>query len=640
MCTVSALLALAAGRPASGQRAYTVGTDTDAHGTMYVPVRLNQRMPATFFFDTGSSTFVSDAFVAKHALPTQPLGPKNGYPFKLPDGSPVLVTHLDIQIGETPILISQDVPVLKSAVIRSMGVECDGILGVDSVNGMAVHVNLAARQIAFIPGGNLSASMRKRLGIDTVKPAPLIPAEGGRYQVPATVGELPTTLMLVDTGSEFTRIPAASANKIGSAWRPSGVIDTAEGRFPVYSTYAAKLTVAGASVPRQRVLYSDRSAGPSPGPLGRDFFSRFAVTIDYPAGRLYLRDLDVAAGPSPFARRLRGDEALFPTYTVAFPYGGKTVRNGESRRYDPGASAAFPGAEGPDGVKVSRNGPSDGLLSAPTELPITFEGGAAVVQASIGGRSVRLAIDTGSLATWLTPAAVDRLDLKQITVERGGVTLRRVTLDGITLSSAMPEYTTALCEAFVGDAASLYSASGLRAGRADGVLGADCLAGFVLGFDLDRSRVLLWPMASTEADRSRWLVGDGENVKPPITIPLDHQYGDWYFLNARTGDGQTAKLALATGFGGVIRQPESFAALSQADATGRSASEQGADGRLRIDGWALEPASLDIAPDRGALCIPVLGLAALRGRRVVLDLAARKILIGRSDRALADRHGD
>src|SRR5579872_3514069 len=345
-------------RPASGQRAYTVGTDTDAHGTMYVPVRLNQRMPATFFFDTGSSTFVSDAFVAKHALPTQPLGPKNGYPFKLPDGSPVLVTHLDIQIGETPILISQDVPVLKSAVIRSMGVECDGILGVDSVNGMAVHVNLAARQIAFIPGGNLSASMRKRLGIDTVKPAPLIPAEGGRYQVPATVGELPTTLMLVDTGSEFTRIPAASANKIGSAWRPSGVIDTAEGRFPVYSTYAAKLTVDGASVPRQRVLYSDRSAGPSPGPLGRDFFSRFAVTIDYPAGRLYLRDLDVAAGPSPFSRRLRGDEALFPTYTVAFPYGGKTVRNGESRRYDPGASAAFPGAEGPDGVKVSRNGPS------------------------------------------------------------------------------------------------------------------------------------------------------------------------------------------------------------------------------------------------------------------------------------------
>lgn len=634
---------------ASAQQVVTVSTNSDSHGTVYLPVRINEAIAARFFFDTGSLTYLSDAFVAAHALSVHPLKGPDGRAISLQDGTPVYAARLEIAIGEPPLHFSEEAPVIGAATLRRMGVTCDGILGVNSLRGMAVYLNCIGRRLSFVPGGNLGPAALQRLGMDGASRTGLIPADGGRCQAAVSLNELPGVPMLIDTGSEFTRVPPALARKIGGEWKTGGTIDTASGRFQVHTSWLAKVSVGGAMALDQRVLYTDQPILSFSSPLGRDFLGRFALLMDFPANRLYLRDLELGSGLNPYARRLRGDETLLPAYTVSFPYGGRTISGGDTHRYAPGQSVSIPGREGVDHVKVVRNSPTVGESRKPVEVPIVIENGAIVLEATIDRKPVRMMLDTGSVSTWLSPGAVKRLELKDTPFEAPGLLLKGVTLKSVALSRAMPEFISVTCEGFVGESPGLYRLSAGPLPNVDGVLGLDCLSGLVIGLDLEKSRLVLWPMASKEKERLRW-VAEGQ---PPsfaaVALPLEHEVGDWYYADARLEDGQRTKLALSTGYGGGLRLPASLSggrieASPKPPIDGASrAAAGGENGRRRafaLGEVAFDALPAEAVPERGALCVPVLGVAALRDRRVVLDFPGKKLLIGRRNVPLAEGHHD
>ena len=638
LCALTVALC-ASGAGAQGPSFFTICTTSDAHGAVYVPVRVNERADASFFFDTGSVTFVSETFVRTHALETHGLLAADGKAVKFADGTLVTAAHIKIGIRQTPIVIEANVPVIRADILLSMRVTCDGILGVDALDSMAVRLNIVDRRITFAPGGNITAPGLQRLGMTAVKPVSLLPAIGSGFQVSVAFGRTNKAVMLLDTGSEFTKVWPDLARKISSDWRQGGKISVATGQYDVYTARVDTVTLGDVEAAGLRVFYTGQAAGPVSNPLGRDFLSRCALLIDFPARKLYLRSLDLGVGPSPFARQLRGEETLLPAYSVGFPYGGKTTGAGGRKSYRPGSTALFPLAPGMDEIRVLRNPPPDDASHTPVEIAVEVENGSIIVPASISGKPVRMALDTGSIVTWLTPAAAKRLELKTGKVEEKDLKVDTAIIDSLALSASGPEFSMRPGECYVGDSSSLFCTTPRELNRVDGALGLDCLAGLVVGLDLERRKLTLWPMASTTEERHKWLTAGSPATSPVTVAPLKHEIGDWYYVEARL-DGQPIEFAISTRYGG-CRIPElpEFS-KAEGDATAEADPEPATavppnkrPSRFEAHSLALGKLmllalSIERVPPKGAARVPLLGLELFRGRRVLLDFPGKKLALG------------
>jgi predicted aspartyl protease len=623
--TTSARQALAQSHPTQSHPIYTTTFDSDDHGTIYLPVQVNATIPARFFFDTGSLTFLSDEFVRKHRLKTHPILRADGKPAQFENGVNASATTVTITIPHTALTFRRETLVLSADIIHRMSVDCDGILGADSLTNMAVLINLIGHRLSFLPGGNVDAATRRQLSVDGDM-APLKVNNTLLLEVAVSYGDVTNVPMLIDSGSEFTKVPGDLAKKIKTHWQDGGHIAVATGEFAIYSAQLDTMQLGSLLVRGQRVVYTDGPSGPVANPLGRDFLRRMITLIDVPARKLYVRDLQLGEGPNPLTRRLLGEQGLIPPHTVYFPYGGQTGDGDAVQRYVPRAGAMLTPGYPLERYKIVQNQPPANAPHAPAEIDIQTNQGAMIVPAQIEGKPAHLLLDLGSIVTWLTPDAAARLELKTRLFEEFGTRITIAGFNPLRLAASAPEFESGFLQAYIDDKPTLYRLSPTAITGTDGVLGLDYLATQVIGVDLAQHKLLLWPWASTESDRIGWLSGGKQaNAAHIVTLDLEHEQDDWLYVDALV-NGQRLKMALDTADSVGCALPDSMRAGGAATAPASGAAFTAA---IDLDGLTLPAVPVTYVPELGLQAIPRLGLSWLAGHRVILDLPRHHILISR-----------
>jgi len=608
------------------------GYETDAHGTIYLPVRLNGKDDARFMLDTGSKTFLSDALVTRLGLKAHPMHARNGAEVTFENGTKVQAVTLTFAAPRTSIAFSGEVMILSAGILRSMGADCDGILGTDMLTGAALYLNTNSRQIAILSGGDLDAQMLHRFGMDGVQPVPFTVDTMGLYHLPIEIPELLTTRMMLDTGSEITKLPAELAHKVSSAWKESGRITTARGAFPIYSARLDRVRVGEAEVHRQRIVYSDLPADP-PKPLGRDFLSRFEMLLDVPGRKVYLKPLATAPAITPFAMRQLGEDAPLTAHVITFPYGGRATTPTGETTYKPEASAFFSALSDMTQVKVVQNLPPTDAYRKPIEIGFEIEDGAILLPVTIDGKSVRMVMDTGSISSWLKPKTAERLGIPPgKTIEVGQVKAIQAVFNDVSLSTLAPDF-LAYCDGFIADRPLFYRLTDTPLPpRAEGVLGLDYFGNQVFGLDMTHHKLILWPIASQDADRKRWLTnGSNPTAADIATISLTRELDDWFYATVSIG-GQTLKLVVDTAFSGGGRLPDSstpdeYGLTLKSDAA--SSVQYGILKTLQAGSLTLEALPVQYVPSRGAQYLPLLGLDAFKDRKILFDLPGKTLSFGK-----------
>ncbi|MCW3051367.1 MAG: aspartyl protease [Chthonomonadales bacterium] len=602
--------------------------ETDAHGTIYLPVRLNEKDDARFMLDTGSKTFLSDALVARLGLKAHPMHTRNGAEMTFENGTKVQAATLTFTVPHTSIAFSGEVMILSVGILRSMGADCDGILGTDMLTGAALFLNTNSRQIAILPGSDLNAQILHRLGMDTVQPVPFTVDMMGLYHIPIEIPEVLTTRMMLDTGSEITKLPAELAHKVSSAWKESGRITTARGIVPIYSARLDRVRVGEAEVHRQRIVYSDLAADP-PKPLGRDLLSRFEVLLDVPGRKIYLKPLATAPDITPYAMRQLGEDSMLTAHVITFPYGGRATTPTGETTYKSGTSAFFSALSDMTQVKVVQNPPPADAYRKPVEIGFEIEDGAILLPVTIDGTPVRMVMDTGSISSWLKPKTAERLGIPPgKTIEVGQAKAVQVVFNSVSLSTVAPDF-LAYCDGFIADRPLFYRLTDTPLpAHAEGVLGLDYFGNQVFGLDMAHHKLILWPIASQDADRKRWLANASDPTATNIaTIPLTHELDDWFYASAAIG-GQMLKLVVDTAYSGGGRLPDSstpdeYGLTLKSDAA--SPGQNGILKTLQLGSLTLESLPVQYVPIQGAQCLPLLGLAAFKDRKILFDLPGKTL---------------
>ncbi|MCW3094567.1 MAG: aspartyl protease [Chthonomonadaceae bacterium] len=601
------------------------GYEIDSHGMIYLTARLNEKDEARFMLDTGSRTFLSDTLVARLGLKAHPMHGANGTELKFENGAKVQAATLTFSLPHTSITFSGEVMVLSADIIRNMGADCEGILGIDLLSAATLFLNPDSRQIAIMQGGNLDTQTLHRFGMDTVVPVPLTVDRAGFYRFPIEFPDVIKTTMMLDTGSEITKLPAGLAHQVSKAWKEHGSIGTARGTFPVYSAHLDRLRVGESEVHGQRIVYSELASNP-PRPLGRDFLSRFEVLLDFPGKKAYLKPLGTAPAITPFAMRRLGEESALPSHVITFPYGGRAITPQGEISYKPGFSAFFSSTADMTQVKITRNVPPASAYNTPVEIPFEVEDGVILLPVTIEDRSVRMVLDTGSISSWLTPRAAQRLGITQgKTIEIGQAKVKQAVFNSVSLSTDAPDF-LAYCDGFVAERPRFYrlTETPLPA-QADGVLGLDYLSTQVFGLDMAHHKLILWPIASHNADRLRWLAnGSDPTAANVMTIPLTHEWDDWFYASVTIG-GQTLKLVVDTDYPGGGRLPDSSTAAEYGLALLPTSGtpQDGILKTLQIGDLTLEALPAKYVPSVGAQNLPLLGMDAFRNRRILFDLPGK-----------------
>jgi len=352
-----------------------------------------------------------------------------------------------------------------------------------------------------------------------------------------------------------------------------------------------------------------------------------------PGRKVYLKPLATAPGITPFAMRELGEDSVLPAHVITFPYGGRAVTPTGETTYKPEANAFFSALTDMTQVKVVQNPPPADAYRKPVEIGFEIEDGAILLPATIDGMPVRMVMDTGSISSWLKPKTADRLGIPPgKTVEVGQAKAIQTVFNSVSLSTVAPDF-LAYCDGFIADQPLFYRLTDTPLpARAEGVLGLDYFGNQVFGLDMAHHKLILWPIASLDADRKRWLTnGDDPTPTNIATIPLTHELDDWFYANVSIGE-QTLKLVVDTAYSGGGRLPDSstpdeYGLTLKSDST--SSGQTGILKTLQTGTLTLESLPTQYVPSRGAQCLPLLGLAALQDRKILFDLPGKTLSLGK-----------
>lgn len=264
-------------------------------------------------------------------------------------------------------------------------------------------------------------------------------------------------------------------------------------------------------------------------------------------------------------------------------------------------------------------------------MPLTLHRGLLFVTAGIGGRPVRLIVDTGSERTVLTEAAVARLGLARSdrvtqSVGIGGISANRnAVIPGLTLGQTrFPVWQVPVGGFRLGDGAG---------GAADGLLGADILLAFDMDIDEQNERLTLYRVRTCADAAPPWrgpvVAIDGLGARRDrLLVPI-------------TLDGVAGMAVLDTG------AQYTAIGMSLARRLGLTRAALAADPSITVHGASPQPIAvplhrfheldvgtarimapeLAVLPGERAVGDALLGGNFLRGRRVWLSFATQRLIL-------------
>lgn len=233
-----------------------------------VECRLNGHdSPLNFVVDTGGRTFVEPEVARRLSLKTKGFGVK--------------IEHLSM--GD---MVLEDVfglMVFDFAALDKFGVHISGMIGSDLLERFTVTFDYSAGRMELSRDRELDptvSGLRMKFATHPVNNAPLIPLK---------IGDLPDMQAMIDTGQPMDLvIPLSMWDRI----RPAGKVIRARGvvaKWPMTRSRENRLTrldnirvgnLASETLP---VFWAELPAVLSVPLLGRDFLSRYRVTLCYPA---------------------------------------------------------------------------------------------------------------------------------------------------------------------------------------------------------------------------------------------------------------------------------------------------------------------------------------------------------------------
>lgn len=266
-------------------------------GTPLLQIKLNG-LPARMLLDTGSTaTLITEGILRPLGVAPQTIPLPEGRMPLYPGQTSVSIARIDrfdfgtLTIPKAPCLV---MPAGKDAFFRDT--HCDGVFGLNGLAHYAVLLDFASKKATFWYPGGLTAPELKALGYAGV---PSVAIKPGKALPLKLNGEVDLDV-LIDTGSEVSRIPFETAQRLKlEPARRNVAHATPYGERKTHRAVLKSLALGPEVLADVPVAYlpdakAEAEANLLP-VLGLDVLSRYTPLIDYPGGRLYLKPRPPAA---------------------------------------------------------------------------------------------------------------------------------------------------------------------------------------------------------------------------------------------------------------------------------------------------------------------------------------------------------
>ena len=283
--------------PSTGHTS-TFSYTTTLGGLPIIPVRINDRVTAHLLLNTTANlTVISTGLAATLGLTPAPML-EGGKPYLI-DGKPgqsVLIARMQFGANRSIYASSVALPVLDMAAISAQaGLTIDGVLGFNSLAGVAVGIDFPCRRITFWDHGSLSRSERRALGFAGAEAPLAAPAGDYRFTVPAKLENGPASRSLpmgLGTASTLSVLPRAEVQALQAA------TFTGDDQPPTDRVRVPRVTLGGLTLPSALFSVGDGSEPPL---IGLNVLSRYRVLLDCPAQKMFFAPA-VSVAPPPAGR--------------------------------------------------------------------------------------------------------------------------------------------------------------------------------------------------------------------------------------------------------------------------------------------------------------------------------------------------
>lgn len=311
MLAAGVKLSAAPDTPVQARVSYTLPFILTFSSGPIVQVMVNDKITGTFLVDTGSSAnIITDVMVAKLGLTPVPFV-QGKYPFLLDGKKAMMVTDLNLKIGQLT-LQGSAYPVIDAKTLRaSVGVSVDGIISMQALRYFAMDVDFSHNQMILTFPGGLTESEIKALGFSGACVVPLMPNIDGTafdpakeaassdsywrlvYSVPVQISDGVHTIQqnsIVDTGAKETFFPAEISKSL--KLDVNQVVENAqsiEGKDRSYNTVIAPRLGLGSIRLSHHTVNVYLKEGKSSSSLGLDVLGSYHILMDFEAKKMFLQ---------------------------------------------------------------------------------------------------------------------------------------------------------------------------------------------------------------------------------------------------------------------------------------------------------------------------------------------------------------
>lgn len=291
------------GTPAKSRVLNTGHTSTFSYaitsgGLPIIPVRINDRTTAHLLLNTTANlTVISTTLAAKLGLTPAPmLAGDKPYMIEGRPGSAVSIARM--QFGANPNIYASNVslPVVDMAPISAQaGQTVDGVLGFNSLAGVAVGIDFPRHRITFWDHGSLSRAERRAAGFSGAEAPLAAPAGDFRYTVPTKLENALSSRSLpvaLGTASYLSVLPRVEAQALQVA------TFAGDDQPPTDRVRVPRVTLGSLTLASSLFRIGDSNEPPL---LGLNVLSRYRVLLDCPAQKMYLMPA-VSVAPPPGGR--------------------------------------------------------------------------------------------------------------------------------------------------------------------------------------------------------------------------------------------------------------------------------------------------------------------------------------------------
>ena len=284
-------------------------------GQPLVQVRINDTQTAMFLVDTGSTgTIVSMELAKQMNLPLRPALDGEGKP-ALWKGKQAQMTNASVlKVGSVTFnnvpLFVLDAKDFVLSYHRKDATSYQGILGINMLEESAILLDGQKHELTFCAPGNLYQHQVELLGFTQPYVLPLTHVNDLLWTITAefTNGTLKGQQgLVVDTGSDSTRLPGFFAQEIGLKVQTLQGTATTHGVEVTANSTADELRLGELTL-RDHPITIEPSDDPLPPAIGMDILFGYRVLIDFPGSKMYLQPNTSAvpkitigpqAGPKP-----------------------------------------------------------------------------------------------------------------------------------------------------------------------------------------------------------------------------------------------------------------------------------------------------------------------------------------------------